>query len=132
MSTRAVRPSRSASRLIGRNSVSPQPEQVEANTANTLLNGAPSPRDEMFFYRGHELYAYRYKEFKMHMITQGSYGMPPKRAIHDDPLLYHLERDPGEQWEVQEEFPDVLDEMVKRVEAHRNSFEHAESVFDRK
>ena len=47
-----------------------------------LLGSAPSPRNEMPYYRGGVLYAYRKGPWKLHFITEGAYGLRlPSRSI---------------------------------------------------
>jgi arylsulfatase A-like enzyme len=77
-----------------------------------------SPRDEMFFYRGREIFAARAGPFKAHYVTQSGFGGdPPVRP--DPPLLYQLEDDPGERFDVAARHPEALERIRQRVEAHR-------------
>ncbi|MEG3765284.1 sulfatase [Alteromonas sp. 14N.309.X.WAT.G.H12] len=96
----------------------------------TLLQGEDSPRTRQAFYRSGELYAFRKGPYKIHLITQGSYGMPPARTEHKRPLLYHLGEDPKEQFNLAEERPEVLADMLKAVELHRSGMQIAESIFE--
>jgi arylsulfatase A len=83
-----------------------------------LRGGGESARHEMFFYRGREIFAARVGPFKAHYVTQSGYGGdPPVR--HDPPLLYQLEDDPGERFDVAARHPDVLERIRRRVKAHR-------------
>jgi arylsulfatase A-like enzyme len=85
----------------------------------TLLENAESPRSNMFFYRGPELYAVRLGDFKAHYITQGEYGQFGGREEHTVPLLYNLSHDPSEQYDVAADHPEVLQQIEALVEAHR-------------
>ena len=87
-----------------------------------LLGTGPSPRDEMFFYRGAELYAVRKGPFKAHFISRPAYGAG-KPEQHDPPLLYHLGHDPSEKYNVAEKHPDVIAEIRKLAEAHQAAME---------
>ena len=51
----------------------------------TLLNGEPSPRDSLFYYRGGELRAMRKGRYKISFVSEGAYGMPP-RVSNTKPL----------------------------------------------
>ncbi len=95
-----------------------------------LLGERDGPRDEMAFYRGSELYAYRVRNYKAHFITQGAYGLAGERTEHDPPLLYGLALDPGEQWDVAAEQPEVLAEVTSRALQHRAGVIVAPSEFD--
>jgi arylsulfatase A len=83
-----------------------------------LLGTGPSPRDEMFFYRGVQLYAVRKGPFKAHFITRSAYG-GGKPEEHDPPLLYHLEHDPSEKYDVAEKYPNVIAEIRNLADAHK-------------
>lgn len=96
-----------------------------------LVEGRPSPRKEMFFYRGYRLMAVRNGLFKAHFITEGSYGSEPRQAQqHDPPLLYHLGEDPGEQWNIAADYPDQLEGIQQLVEQHRANADFAPSQLE--
>lgn len=76
-----------------------------------LLRGEPSPRKEMVYYRGGELFAYREGPYKIHFWTQTGYT-EPKPTPHDPPALYHLEHDPGEKYDISAQHPDVVRRLV--------------------
>ena len=78
-----------------------------------------SPREEMIYYRGRQIFAARWGAFKAHFVTQSGYGDDPP-APHDPPLLYDLEEDPAERFDVAERHPEALARIRDRVEAHRS------------
>jgi len=94
-----------------------------------LLGTGPSPRDEMFFYRGVQLYAVRKGPFKAHFITRSAYG-GGKPEKHDPPLLFNLEHDPSEKYNVAEQHPDVIAEIRKLAEAHQAAMVPGEPQLD--
>jgi uncharacterized sulfatase len=96
----------------------------------TLLEGAPSPRTDMPYYRQGELRAYRKGEFKLHLITEGAYGQPPQRTVHDQPLLFRLSDDPGEKFDVADQYPEVVADILMAIEAHRESMTEQPPLFD--
>ena len=98
--------------------------------APVLLGGGEGPREEVPFYRGSELYAYRVGNFKAHFVTQGAYGLAGERTERDPPLLFDLALDPGEQWDVAAERPEELAEVVSRAARHLAGVEVAPSQFD--
>ncbi|MEZ5397311.1 MAG: sulfatase-like hydrolase/transferase [Bryobacterales bacterium] len=81
----------------------------------TLLEGAPSPRKEVFYYRAGELFAVRSGPWKAHFQTQTGYT-EPQPTKHDPPLLYQLDVDPGERYDVASEHPEVV-ERIRRLAA---------------
>lgn len=98
--------------------------------APVLLGGGEGPREEVPFYRGSELYAYRVGNFKAHFVTRGAYGLAGERTEHDPPLLFDLALDPGEQWDVAAERPEALAEVVSRAARHLAGVQVAPSQFD--
>ncbi len=98
--------------------------------SDTLLGKAPSPRKELAYYRAGVLYAYRYGPWKLHFITEGAYGLPPQRTEHEQPLLFHLHRDPSERFDVAAANPDVVAEIQKAVAKHKRSMVPAAPLFD--
>ena len=82
-----------------------------------LLEGGASPRNEMFYYRGDRLYAVRLGNFKAHFITQDAYG--PNVEEHDPPLLFDLNADPSEKYDIAGEHPGVIEQIRKKVAEHQ-------------
>jgi arylsulfatase A-like enzyme len=73
-----------------------------------LLGNEPSPRENMLYYRGTDLYAIRLGDYKAHYITQGEYGMFGGREEHNPPILYNISQDPSEQYNIAEDHPEIL------------------------
>ena len=89
---------------------------------NTLLNLEPSKRETIFYYRQREIYAVRYGEFKAHYIIQGAYNYPEgsnKKIVLQKPLLFNLNIDPSERYNVAEKHPEILIQIDKVIETHR-------------
>lgn len=96
---------------------------------STALMGEPGPREEMYFYRGYELMAVRVGPWKAHFQTQAGYGQPePER--HDPPLLFHLEVDPSESYNVADKHPHVIQEIQALVQHHRAHLQPAPSQLE--
>ena len=92
-----------------------------------LFEGKPSPRETMFYYRGTELMAVRYKQWKAHYYTQGVYGADAKkREKHETPLLYNLHHDPSERFNLNSKHPDVLEKIDQIVKEHRDNLKPGE------
>jgi arylsulfatase A-like enzyme len=94
--------------------------------SETLLSGVPSPRKTLFYYRGAQLFAVRKGPWKMHVQTQAAYGQP-KPERHDPPLLYHLEHDTSERFDVAKDHPEVIADLLKDMDAHRATVKKAPS-----
>jgi arylsulfatase A-like enzyme len=82
---------------------------------DSLLNGAPSPRQSLFYYRGTRLFAVRDGRWKLHRFTQIGYGQPQPEA-HTPPLLFDLNTDPGERFNVAAAHPEVVARLQGEIE----------------
>jgi arylsulfatase A len=87
--------------------------------APALFEGADSPRDVMFFYRGERIFAVRKGPFKAHFITKKAFNEDTSETHHNPPLLYHLGQDPGEQYNVVADYPEVLRDIEQEVAKHQ-------------
>lgn len=84
-----------------------------------------SARQTMFFYRRDELYAVRKGAYKAHFITEPSY-IKGDKVHHNPPLLYNLEHDPSEKYNIAEDHPDVIGEIRKEVARHEANLKKGE------
>lgn len=74
-------------------------------------------RDAYLYYRGSSLFAARLGKWKVHYFTQPAYGQP-KPEPHAPPLLFDLQADPGESFNVAAQHPEVLAEIQAAVDRH--------------
>lgn len=72
-----------------------------------IFDTGTNPRDVVFFYREEELYAIRKGEYKAHFITKSEYGENNK-TYHDPPLLYDLNIDPSEKFNIAAEHAEII------------------------
>ena len=98
--------------------------------SGTLMRGEPGKREVIPHYRSGELFALRKGPYKIHLITQGDFGIGPERTEHETPLLYHLGEDPSESYDLAAERPEILAEMLEAVREHQASMETRPSLFD--
>jgi arylsulfatase A-like enzyme len=97
----------------------PDDRAIDGKDITPLLKGTgPVERDVYCYYRGTQLYAARLGNFKAHFITQPAYGPEPAKP-HDPPLLYDLEKDPGESFDIAAQLPEVIEQIRAAVEKHR-------------
>ncbi|MGH7201562.1 MAG: sulfatase family protein [Planctomycetaceae bacterium] len=87
-----------------------------------LFGEGDSLRETMFYYRGTRLMAVRHGAWKAHFITEPSYR-PGEAKEHGPPLLFHLERDPGEQYELGMNYPNVIARIQRIADEHRATVE---------
>jgi arylsulfatase A-like enzyme len=84
-----------------------------------LFENQNAKRNQFFYYRGTDLYAVRLGDFKAHYITQGEYGLYGGKEIHNPPLLYNLNHDPSEEYNIADQHTEVLEAMNELVAAHQ-------------
>lgn len=99
----------------------PDDRVIDGRNLLPMLTGASNQevREAYFFYRGTTLYAIRKGPWKAHFITEWEYTSDNQRTEHDPPRLYHLDHDPSEQYDVAEEHPEVIADILAEVERHR-------------
>ncbi len=88
------------------------------NQLPLLLGNGPGARLLMFYYRNGELYALRKGPWKIHLKTHPGYGKD-KVEIHDPPLLFNLDRDPSERFNMAKDHPQVVADLLAEVERHK-------------
>lgn len=79
-----------------------------------------SARESMIYYRGQKIYAARKGAYKLHYITQTAYIKDTKKVIHKDPLLFNIEEDPSEKFNIAKDHSEIIDEINKMVELHKS------------
>lgn len=103
-----------------------------------LLGEGESPRNEMFFYRGDQIYAVRKGEFKAHFITRLCWGnsrtslfvtkheeeISDQSKILETPLLFNVNEDPSEKFNIAEDHPEIIAEIRKLLEEHQAEVEN--------
>ncbi len=96
---------------------------------SVLKDPLASVRENIFYYRGTRLWAVRQGPWKLHYITQSAYvGDQP--VIHDIPLLFHLDQDPSERFNVAAQEPNVIVRIQKMVEQHLATIEDIPSQLE--
>ncbi len=104
--------------------------ELDSFDLTPVLKGTgTSGRDAYFFYRGYTLTAVRMGPWKCHYQTQPGYGQP-KAESHDPPILFNLEVDPSEKWDVAKKHPAIVEEIRQRVELHKAKMVFAKSQLD--
>lgn len=72
------------------------------------------------YYINEKLYAIRKGPWKAHFITHASYS-PVAPEIHSTPLLYDIENDPSEKYDLAKRHPDVVKELTELFEKQKAS-----------
>lgn len=100
------------------------------NLQSTLFQNKNGIRDTVLYYRGTRLYALRKGPWKAHFITQSAYGGEPA-VEHDPPLVFHLDHDPTEQFNLAEKHPEIIAEIRTIVKRHQAELKPGQPQLDR-
>ena len=85
-----------------------------------LLGRGKGQREVIYYYIDGDLTAIRKGPWKAHFITQIEFG-DRVRDLHDPPLLFNLEQDPSEKYNLTAEHPEIVADLIKEAERHRSS-----------
>ncbi|GAB3337449.1 sulfatase [Larkinella ripae] len=108
----------------------PKKQWLDGQDITDLLNGKKENGTEVvYYYDSDRLYAIRKGPWKAHFTTHPSYS-PDAPVPHDPPLLYNLEVDPGERYEVGKKHPEVLEALKKELAKHRAGVVAVEPLLD--
>ncbi|MBF0199355.1 MAG: sulfatase [Planctomycetes bacterium] len=96
------------------------------------LKGGKSPRELFYFYRGDQIYALRWGQWKLHLVTEGWLGVEGDKEVHKSPLLYHLGRDPGEKYDVASHHQDVVRKMLSFIDKQKEDVKPGRNLYVKK
>jgi arylsulfatase A len=108
----------------------PQDREIDGKSMIRVpvAGSTPEPRTYMY-YRGTQLCAARMGRYKVHFITQAAYGGEGPKT-HEPPLLYDLDADPGESFNIAAEHADVIAKIKAEVDKHRATLKPAPSQLE--
>ncbi len=96
---------------------------VDGKDISTWLSGEvrffPEDKEPYFYYGPKQLHAVRLGAWKLHVRTSSQ----TRKDYFDGklPLLFNLEIDPGEQYEISEKHPEIVQELLSEIEKHKQS-----------
>lgn len=109
----------------------PQDRILDSYDMMPILTGrGASMRKLLFYYRGYNLMAVRKGQWKMHLMTQESYGQPDP-VKHDPPLLFNLDHDPSEKYNLGESRSEIIATIMQSVAAHKATLHLAASELEK-
>jgi len=81
-------------------------------------------REYLYYYQFTKPYAIRKGPWKAHFTTHTSYvGQEP--VDHEPPLLFNLDIDPSEKYDIAESHPEIVNELIAEANRHRESIRMA-------
>ena len=96
---------------------------MSSDLSPSLLQGKPSPRTQWFYSMAGAI-AFRSGNYKIHLSTRDRSSDPDTRArepatTHQQPLLFDLSRDVGEQTNLGDKHPEVVTRLQREMAAFR-------------
>ncbi len=98
------------------------------DVSDSLLAAQPV-RDEMFYYRSTDLIAYRRGPWKIFIRDPDPWT--DEYGEEDIPLLFNVETDPSEQFNIAPDHPQLIEALSARAAAHMDSVAEIPSELDR-
>ncbi len=110
----------------------PTDRVIDGRDLSPVLFGRGGLEDRAYFYyRNTHLSAVRKGPWKLHIVTSESVGPRARQEIaQDPPLLFHLEHDPSEKFNVAAEHPDVVADLRKEIAEHKANLVAKPSMLD--
>ncbi len=101
--------------------------------SNVLTGKKENVRDVIFYYRGAGLFAIRKGPWKLHFQSISKPYQGENRVYEnyeEEPLLFHLEIDPSEKYNVADQHPEIVKEIVKIRDEHKANLKIKPSVIN--
>ena len=87
--------------------------------------GLGAVREQVVYYRQEDFVAYRHGAWKLFVSDPNPWSDEYRDS--DLPLLFNVEVDPSEQFNIADEHPEVVERLAALADAHRDSVERAPS-----
>ncbi|MCX6326529.1 MAG: sulfatase-like hydrolase/transferase, partial [Bacteroidia bacterium] len=100
------------------------------NLSPELFGTGISQRDVFFYYRDTQVFAIRKGPYKAHFKTQPDYG-DSIVTIHNPPLLFNLNTDPAEQYNIADQHPEIIEELKQILKEHQATIIPVENQLDK-
>lgn len=87
--------------------------------SKVLFGEREKPRNELIYYHSTRIFAARKGDYKLHFYANNPAGYPEKMEKLEAVKLYNLQHDPGEQYDLADQHPEIVKEIEKMVREHR-------------
>jgi arylsulfatase A len=95
-----------------------------------MFGTGKDPRDVVLYYRDVQVFAIRKGEYKAHFMTQPEYN-DETVTIHEPPLLFNLNIDPSEKYDIADKHPEIILEMKEILKKHQASIVPVENQLEK-
>lgn len=100
--------------------------------SGVLLGKKENPRNEMFHYHDQHLFAVRKGAYKLVYYSNNPLGYPQKLEKLEKPLLYNVEHDPSERYDIAASNQEVIKEIETMVQQHLKNTQPAKSHLEKR
>lgn len=110
----------------------PAHTQLDGNNIADILTGkSDKATDIVYYYENNDLYAIRKGAYKLHFKTHASYS-PKPADVHNPPLLYNVEHDPSEKFEIGKQHPEVIEALTAAYKKHLETVTPVDAELDKR
>lgn len=111
----------------------PDDRTIDGVNILPLLNQEKaSVRNVFFYYAGANLYAARKGPWKAHFWSiENEFSSDRKDIKHDPPLLFNIENDPSERFDISNKYPEIIEEIKEEVRFHQENLHPKPSQLER-
>jgi arylsulfatase A len=88
------------------------------NISDLIFNKKDKVRDIVYYYFNAKLYAVRKGSWKAHFTTHPGFSAEAP-VIHEVPLLYNIDVDPSEKYDVAKQYPDIVNDLRKEYDKQK-------------
>ncbi|QHV94737.1 sulfatase family protein [Spirosoma endbachense] len=89
--------------------------------SGVLFGQQEKAREMLPYYLNEQVYAIRKGSWKAHFLTHASYS-PAAPDVHATPLLYNIDNDPSEKYDLAKDYPEIVADLTKEYEKQKTSF----------
>lgn len=105
----------------------PDDRPIDGIDLMPVLQGKQQPERTIYYYEHQHLNAVRHGKWKLHLRyydhSKGGYQRRKNWTVPDQPLLFDLEQDPGERFDVAEDNSAVVRELIALADSYRAEIE---------
>ena len=95
-----------------------------------MFGTGKNPRNIVFYYLDTQLFAIRKGEYKAHFMTKAEFGNDSV-IVHSLPLLFNLNIDPSEKYNIADKHPDIIAELREILKQHQSTIVPVENQLEK-
>lgn len=110
----------------------PNDREYDGYDLTSVLNGQNvTPRNEMIYYHGTNIFAVRKGDYKLYFYSNNPLGYPAKLEKLEKYKLYNLAIDPSEKDDIIDKHPEIVKEIEEMVAEHEKTVKPVESQLEK-